>query len=340
MGSPLTAVSTAPEQAFAPDVVTLLPDEREQITALAADVTVSPSQSPELFCRQAARAARRLPDRLTELLADFASMGTESGTMLFDSLPVDDPIPDTPPDNRRHVGERTLLARAQAVVNHACGEMVAYEAEGYGRLYQDMVPNREMAQTQTSLGSRVELELHTEQAFSMLRPDIVSLGCVRGHPDAKTYSLPAHLLLEQLDAAERRLLRQRLWMTGVDQSFRMDGHEFMYGDVRGPLPVVSGADEDPAIIFDQDLMKGTDEQSHAMVERITEIYHAHRHGHVLEPGQILLVDNVRTVHGRSSFTPSFGPTDRFLIRSFVVRDLLRTRYARPGNGRMIAARFS
>jgi L-asparagine oxygenase len=323
----------------APDVVELLPEEALELARLAGEVTVSPRQSPELFCRQAHRAARRLPDRLTELLHDFASKGTDSGTMLLDGLSIED-VPPTPPDNRSHLGERTMLARAQAIVNHACGQMVAYEAEGYGCLYQDMVPNRAMATTQTSMGSRVELELHTEQAFSALRPDVLSLACLRGNPEAKTYVLPAHLLMQSLTSFERELLRQKLWTTEVDPSFRLEGHEFIEGIVRGPLPIVAGAEDDPTVVFDQDLMKGTTEQAQAMVQRVTEIYQAHRHSHTLTPGQILLVDNVRAVHGRSPFSPAFDEHDRFIIRSFAVRDLVRSRYARPANGRMIAAEFS
>ncbi len=139
-----------------PDVVELLASERVELMALAEELTVSPTQAPDLFCRAAHRAARHLPDRLVEVLTDFAYRGSHTGTLLLDRLPVLDP-PPTPPDNRSHLAETTQLARAQAIVNHACGQMVAYEAEGHGRLYQDMVPNRAMALSQTSLGSGVEL---------------------------------------------------------------------------------------------------------------------------------------------------------------------------------------
>lgn len=367
----LRAPALASTYERAPDVVTLEPAECDQLLALAQELTVSPTESPELYCRQAHRAARRAPDRLVELLTDFATKGTDSGTMLFDRLPADalwgtsgahtrehSPSPDaeaptqagagaqtheppsTPPDNRRHIGETTLLARVQAIVNHVCGDMLAYEAEGYGRLYQDMVPNQALAQSQTSLGSRVELELHTEQAFSLLRPDVLSLACLRGHSDAHTYVLPAHVLVAHMNVFERTLLRQPLWMTGVDGSFRQDDREFIEGDERGPLAIVGGAEDDPTIIFDQDLMRGLTDEAHALIERIVEIYRAERRSVILEPGQILLVDNVRSVHGRSPFTPSFDGRDRFIIRSFAVRDLVRTRYARPGNARAIAAEYS
>jgi L-asparagine oxygenase len=323
----------------APDVVSLTAGERVTLLALAEELTVSASESPELFCRQAHRAARQLPDRLVELLADFAYRGTDTGTMLLDRLPVLEP-PPTPPDNRSHLAQDTPLAGVQAIVNHACGQMVAYEAEGHGRLYQDMVPNRALALSQTSLGSGVELELHTEQAFSKLRPDLLSLACLRGHPDAKTYVLPAHVLLEHMTPFERKLLRRELWSTGVDGSFKLGGHEFREGDVRGPLAIIGGAEDDPTIVFDQDLMSGATPEAHALIARVVEVYRAHRFSVTLEPGQILLLDNVRAVHGRSPFTPNFDGSDRFISRSFAIRDLVRTRFARPGNSRTIAAEFS
>jgi L-asparagine oxygenase len=334
-----SARAPAPSAGWATDVVCLRESERERLMELADELTASPSQSPELYCRQAHRAARRLPDRLEELLMDFAARGSETGTLLLEGLPVEEP-PPTPPDNRRHIGESTQLARVQAIVDSACGEMIAYEAEGHGRLYQDMVPNRALAQSQTSLGSRVELELHTEQAFSKLRPDVLSLACLRGHPDAQTYVLPAHSLLAHVNPFERKLLRQPLWMTGVDGSFKMGGHEFIEGDERGPLPIVAGAEDDPTIVFDQDLMRGLTEEAHATIARVVDVYRAQRRSVVLRPGTILLLDNVRCVHGRSPFKPSFDGSDRFIIRSFAVRDLVRTRYARPGNGRVIAAQYS
>ncbi len=110
--------------------------------------------------------------------------------------------------------------------------------------------------------------------------------------------------------------------------------------MRGPLAIIDGAEDDPTIVFDQDLMSGVTDEADAMIARVVEIYRAERRSVILQPGQILLVDNVRSVHGRSPFTPSFDGRDRFIIRSFAVRDLVRTRYARPGNGRAIAAEYS
>ena len=63
--------------------------------------------------------------------------------------------------------------------------------------------------------------------------------------------LPAHVLLAQLTPAERALLRRPLWLTGVDGSFKVGGHAFIQGELRGPLAIIGGAADDPTVLFDQ-----------------------------------------------------------------------------------------
>lgn len=310
-------------------------DEREELASLAAYLTVDPVDDPEGFCREARSAARRLPDRLAEVLWAFADDGSPTGATVVRGAELG-AVPDTPPDNRQGLGGTTLLARQQAILGHALGEMVAYEGEGCGHLLQDMVPNRALAYAQQSQGSRVELEAHTEQCFSELRPDYVTLGCLRGDPHAVTYSLPATTLFAHLSPGALAELRQPLWTTAVDASFG-DG----LGDpVRGPFPILSGDAGDPVLLVDRDLMQGTTVSARSMLGEVLRVYVEYRHAHVLEPGDILVLDNLRAMHGRSAFAPRFDGTDRFVTRGFVVRDLRRSRFARPGNGRAIAAAYS
>jgi L-asparagine oxygenase len=327
-------------QPLSPELLTLDAGERDELRRLAGSVTADPTEEPERFCRQAALAAKDLPTAIWEHVRAFGRAGSEIGLLVIDGLPLDDDLTETPPDNRTHVGEATITARALAIVNHALGEMVAYEAEGEGRLFQDMVPTKAAAHSQTSLSSGVDLELHTEQAFSDLRPDWVSLACLREAPNAQTYVLTARHLVEALAPEEAAMLREPLWTTGVDGSFRVGGHEFLHGDMRGPFSILHGPEDDPLIRFDQDLDWGISSEAHALRQRIIDIYPKLRRAHILKPGQMLLIDNHRVVHGRSRFETRFDGTDRFIVRSFVVRDLVRSRHARPRNGCMIAARYS
>jgi L-asparagine oxygenase len=325
--------------ALAPGEVTLDEPAARELQRLALTVTAAPTQEAERFCRQARGAASRIGGALASALDRFGRVGSATGTFLVRGAPVDE-APPTPPDNTRHVGEETGTARLQAVLNHRLGEMVGYEAEGWGRLFQDMVPSRAAAMIQISLSSGVELELHTEQAFSPLRPDYVSLACLRGDERARTYVFPARRLVALLAPEEVRMLRRPLWVTRVDASFCLSGLASASGDLRGPMPILTGSPDDPQIVLDQDLMRGTTAPAQRLLERIIALYLRHRSAHVLRPGDVLLLDNLRAVHGRSPFAPRYDGRDRFVLRTFVVRDLAGSDHARPEGGRIIGARFS
>lgn len=321
-------------------IIEITQDEKIQIITLANKLSVCPSTEPELFCSQSKELSKQLPQRIIDILLSFAKNGSETGFLLIKNLEISENIPNTPSSNGHKVGEQTILARIQSLFINVICEMIAYEAEGYGRLFQDVVPVEAVSKNQTSIGSSVELEIHTEQAFSKLRPDILSLACLRGDLDAYTHILPVQFILNNLHDDEKKLLREPLWKTGVDLSFKLDGHEFIEGDMRGPLSIISGQEEDPSLVFDQDLMRGITQESDKMVKKITDIYYKYRLRHNLKPGEIILVDNNRAVHGRSPFFPKYDGYDRFLIRCFGTFDYSKSEYARPNNSRTVGAIYS
>ena len=323
------------------NILLLNNDEISFLKELAMKNTVHPSQESELFCKQAKDLAHQLPEYMKNHFLSFARHGSESGFLLIQGFLDNETIlPKTPTTNHEKIGEKTLLSRIQAIFLELMGEMIAYEAEGNGSLFQDVVPVKKMAFQQTSTGSELDLEIHTEQAFSKLRPDILSLACLRGDPCAYTYVFPVNYLLEQLTEKEIQLLREPLWMTRVDLSFKLKGESFLEGDIRGPLSILSDSIEDPIFVFDQDLFVGTTEESKQMIQKIVSIYYQYRIEHNLHPGEILFVDNRRSVHGRSHFHPRYDGYDRFLIRSFAVFNYESSSYARINNSRMISAKYS
>jgi hypothetical protein len=215
-------------------------------------------------------------------------------------------------------------------------ELIAYEAEENGAMFQHIIPSPEMKYTQSSSGSGVELEIHTEQAFSKLRPDILSLACVRGNPSAITYILPLKSIIDNVTSEEYQLLHQPLWMCGVDLSFRVGGFDFVEGETRGPMSIIS---EKENLVYDYDLMSGLTPGATELHLKIKRIYEEHRIGINLETGDILVLNNNKVLHGRSPFTPTYDSNDRFLLRCFGTFDLKKSEYARNGD-RVILARFS
>jgi len=317
--------------------------EIDVLVCLAELLTTSPSENADLFCKQAKQLSTLVPDRIREILYEFAEHGSTTGFLLFSNLPVEfNVLPKTPIGNTFKLGEKTILARVQAILLNIIGEMIAYQAEGYGRIFQDVIPICDMANDQTSLGSNIELEIHTEQAFSKLRPDILSLGCLRGDVNAFTHILPVQYILDNLTPEEQAMLREPLWKTGVDLSFKLYGQDFIEGYFRGPLSIIHGDDvNDPYLIFDQDLMIGLTDEANCMIRKIVNIYYRHKIVHNLKSGEIILIDNRRAVHGRSAFFPRYNGYDRFLVRCFVTFDYEKSDYARNSNdNRVIQAIYS
>jgi L-asparagine oxygenase len=310
---------------------------------LANQLTTNPSDSPNLFCKQAKKLSDSLPIQIKTVLQEFIKVGNDQEFLLITGLEnTIENLGETPTNNNSKIGEKTILAKIQAICLSHISEMIAYEAEGYGRLFQDMIPIKSMEKEQTSVGSTTELEIHTEQAFSDLKPDILSLACLRGDTNAITYILPVKKIIENLSSDKVTLLKQPLWKTGVDLSFKISGHEFKNGDIRGPMSILSrGLDiSRPILTFDQDLMFGITPRSSVMIKKIVDIYYENRISHNLKPGQIIFIDNRHAVHGRSPFFPKYDGQDRFLVRCFSVLDYMKSNLARPYESRTVSAIYS
>lgn len=265
------------------------------------------------FLQKATLLGMYLPEDLRTFIENFKSGKLENDIFIIKNLPVDKDI-TTPEKNTFFIGENTKLSRCQAIINQCIGEMVAYEAEADGHLFQDMMPNKLLKDSQTSLGSNTELELHTEQAFSDVKPDYLSLACLKGDMQAKTYYLHLNHILENISIEEKELLENKLWNIGVDLSFVMNGCS---SKERGPLSII----QNNQLIFDQDLMKGTTSQATELIKKIIDIYYKNREHYILKTGDLLILNNNKLVHGRSDFQAKFDGTDRFIIRSFIINSL-------------------
>ena len=322
-------------------ILNLNEEEIEQMIFLSNRFTENenPSKYPESFCQKSRECSLKIPKRIL----DHFSQIYENGFILFRNFPIEY-LGETPEKNTEHLGEKTQLAKIQGILLHVLGEMIAFEAEGDGHLFQDVVPVKKMESLQTSIGSNIELEIHTEQAFSELRPDFLSLACIRGDPTAFTYILPVSRIIDNIvendKDSENSILWQPLWKTGVDLSFKLLGQEFLEGDIRGPLAILNGTPEKPQLIFDQDLMTGITDEAQSKIEEIINIYYECRIAHCLQPGEILIIDNRKVVHGRSAFSPKYDGNDRFIIRAFgyTIKKYSKSRYARKD--RMILAKYS
>jgi L-asparagine oxygenase len=315
--------------------------EIQKIQYLVNAINACPFDAPHQFCDESKKLSNFLPKRIKQTLVDFHKHTRETGCMMISNIPL--------VEAETNINTNTLfdppmqLYKTQSLFVNAIPytEMLSYEAEGGGKLFQNIFPKKSMANEQTSLGS-TELEIHSEQAFSKVRPDILSLACLRGDSNAMTYILPVNTILGNMDKEEIELLKSPLWNFGVDLSFKINNEDFIDGYKRGPYPIITGVPEYPLLRFDQDLISGITDRANALVKKIIDIYYKHRITYNLKPGEMLLIDNHRAVHGRSQFYPKYDGNDRFLTRCF---GMYRYRYQiyehmfKP-NTRMVGANYS
>jgi len=328
-------------------IIDLDKEDNKLLQGLIKNILADPSLNPETFCNESRENSLILPEKLKLALINFIGSSdleknnSDMGFLLIKNVDLTNfVIPETPTCNNEKIGEKTELARIQSMLISFIGEMISYEAEGYGRLFQDVVPIKSMENVQMSVSSKFELEIHTEQAFSKLKPDILCLGCLKGDINALTYILPVKKILECLSSEEIDMLFKPLWKIGVDLSFKLNGIKFVEGDIRGPIPILYGSKEMPTLIFDQDLMEGITPESQNMIKKIVNIYYKCRIEYSLKLGEIILINNNKATHGRSSFIAKYDGTDRFLIRCFGVLDYKKSEYARPNKERVVSAIFS
>ena len=109
------------------------------------------------------------------------------------------------------------------------------------------------------------------------------------------------------------------------------------GLLGAPMAILTGDGEHLTFTYDEDLMVGTDAGAQAALDRLGAVVRDRASSMVLEAGDLLVVDNDRVVHGRTSFAARFDGTDRWLQRAFVVTDLAPSSTERAG--RIITTRF-
>ena len=281
----------------------------------------------------AATHAQSLPAPLRAALRAFAADSGPDAILLLRGLPVGS-VPATPldpssPSTKDRASELTLLAVARLL-----GEPIGYVQEHGGGIVQNIVPARETEGRQVSTSSSVTLAWHTETAFHPHKPRYLLLLCLRGDPSAETLLCSVAHCLPHLEAETIAILRQPRFRTRPDESFLEPGTA---GALGAPMAILTGDGDQPTFTYDEDLMVGIDAGAQAALDRLGAVVRDRASSMVLEAGDLLVVDNDRVVHGRTSFAARFDGTDRWLQRTFVVTDLALSSAERAG--RIITTRF-
>jgi len=211
------------------------------------------------------------------------------------------------------VAKSTLLTFAKIF-----GTPIGYKQEQDGSLFQHIIPASKTEYGQISTSSKSNLELHTETAFHPYRPSFVLLLCLRGDKNAVTTYADDHEILSHLKLETVEILQQPLFITRVDDSFRTNGEP----DVELVLPILRNrGDRDWEITYDSYFMRGVNQEAQDALDEFNAAIEKSTREIVLDSGQLLVINNKNTVHGRKPFTARYDGTDRWLMRVLVIKNI-------------------
>jgi L-asparagine oxygenase len=315
-------------------------ENRKIMSLVARFGDLDPVTAAGAYVLEAQLLSAGLPDSLRRELLGFRVDGSRLGGLLVRNLPVE-PLPATPRHADDGVGIYLNAAKCMSIIVAALGEQFGFRPELGGRIIQDILPVPGFEDTQQSISSRALLELHCETVFTDARADFVGLLCLR--PDherhAATLLSPAVSVLAKLDQATIDVLKQPRFSTTVDGSF-LRGSGLDQAVVVQPVTILAGSDEYPRLRCDFAETKGLDAVAQKAVDALYQAACDVAMGVYLEAGDLLIVDNHSTFHGRTSFSMRGDGMDRWLLRSFVARDLSRSIGSRLGGRRIVDIDYS
>jgi L-asparagine oxygenase len=296
-----------------------------------------PVRDVESFVADVQIQAARLSEPTRRALHAFRRFGSDSGGLLIRGMPIDD-VPATPMTADGPVGIRLPAAAIMSVLAATLGEQYGFKPDRDGQIVQDVVPVLGEERIQSSISSDVRLKDHVEMAFSEFRPDFVMLACLRPDHDriAGTTLASGRRTLALLDASTAEVLRQQRFKTAVDESFlRSSGYSEQIWI--GPIAVLEGGERRPSLRADFAETCGLDGD-----EAAAKALLALRESAVsvavkvqLKAGDVLVVDNHHAFHGRTPFQARGDGLDRWLLRTYLTRDLARSESQRPGDERVV-----
>jgi L-asparagine oxygenase len=310
--------------------MTLTGEDVQLVEEIAWKLTNRTSGRPDdpEWVAQARKSWHEWPVAPRQMLAEFRRDSGPQGALLLRGLPVDAmELPPTPRADGSVQREPSVAAALLLMIACGLGDPAAFRPEKGGALVQDVVPVPGMEEFQGNVGSTL-LTFHNENAFHEHRPDFVMLLCLRADPEGRAGLRTACVrqVLPLLPAETVEALWAPEFVTAPPPSFGL-------GDAgTAPSPVLTGDPRDPDIRVDIAATTPLTPRGAEALRILQDHFDRTAATHRLEPGELAIVDNRVTVHGRTEFTPRYDGTDRWLQRTFVLTDLRRSRSLRPADG--------
>jgi Fe(II)/alpha-ketoglutarate-dependent arginine beta-hydroxylase len=241
------------------------------------------------------------------------------------------------PTSNEHWAPTPEVSRADAamlLVASILGDPFSHSTVQDGSLIINVSPIRGHEDAQLASSSSSTLAWHVEEAFHDFRADWLLLMCMRNTQQAATTFAridDVDLRPEDLDV----LFEERY----VVILYSSDPADYVDRPVQ-TIPVLSGDQRSPFVRIDPEYMERelADPIAERALTKVIEGLDANLQDVILRPGDILVIDNLRAVHGRRPFEARYDGSDRWLRGLNVTNDLRKSAGRRAGShGRVLAS---
>jgi L-asparagine oxygenase len=277
----------------------------------------------DALCASLRLAAALAPAELVRRVRAFASDPRHKGALVVRGLPVDPALCPTPADGGRAIDKSTFVSESLLLgLTQLIGQPFGFNALKRGELVHNICPVRGSENSQSNEGSEIDFDFHIESAFSELRPAHLALFCLRADHDgaAQTTLISAQRAYDALPAATRAILRQPLYVTRAPESWKELHARRASSD---PRPAIVGPEGMVELCANLQSTAGvTAESQQAMADLAAALHDPELVESVrLRPGDLLIIDNRKVLHGRTTFKARHDGHDRWLQRVYTVGDL-------------------
>lgn len=295
----------------------------------------------ESFGDECQLAAHQMPLRLRRLFHDFRNRKIEDGYLLLKGFPLsDEAIGPTPPHwDAPWINERILREEIyQCLVSSCLGEIFGWLTQEKGRYLRHIVPIETDRNEQLGGSSNVVLLWHVEEAFHPQRADMMTIMCYRNNEEACTNICSTSDL--EIPAHYWQVLSQRRFFIDPDKShfpennqsahWQLDQESFakirQFLQSPEPVAVLTGKRGQENLLIDEAFMRAApgDGEAQEALSWLFQHMNERKHEIIMEPGDLLVIDNRMTAHGRSQYVPQYGAKARWLRRVNITADLRKS----------------
>lgn len=288
-----------------------------------------PQQSYDQYVFNAECSVRNaLPRDLLWQLQEIKTSPAPLGTLLIRNLPIDPGLPPTPKSaNYDHSQHPTTIAQNILVgISAILGFPIGHEEEKDGHLVHTVFPVQHTDKPLSNEGN-VDFGLHVENAMFQHREKFIVLSCLRQDPmkQATTpvadvrQAIKKALADDSLSPSDVLQLRKSEYV--IRKPYILDRSEVQ--GISAPLAILSGSLDNPNVrcTFYANGTRGLTPKAQRALDKFGKAVHRVVNPVKLTPGDMVIVNNHKVLHGRSKFQTFFDGTDRYLIRSYVMGDL-------------------